>query len=109
MKSEHDFTSNHIFGTIAHHLIAGRPNGVLRIAITGLTATTTRHVPRVGCTAVTVLTNHVWEAVTLATGTVAVTVARCWTGGRLAAQRVAHTFWPINRLQSEFYFKSFRE
>lgn len=46
------------------------------VAVAGLTAAATRHVPGVGRAAVAVLTDHIGQAVTLTAAAVAVTVAR---------------------------------
>lgn len=77
-----------IFG---RHLIAGCPIRVFGVTVAGLTATATCHVPGVGRTAVTVLTDHVREAVTLTAAAVTVTVARWWTAGGIAAQLITNT------------------
>lgn len=62
---------------------------MIGVAIAGLAPRPTRHVPGVGCTAVTLLTNHVGQAVALAAAALAVAVARRRAAGGLAAQTVA--------------------
>lgn len=58
------------------HLIAGRPVRMVGVAVTRLAAVAARHVPGVGRALIAVLTNHVWQAVTLAAAAVTVTVIR---------------------------------
>lgn len=44
------------------------------VAVTRLAAVAARHVPGVGRALIAVLTNHIWQAVTLTAAAVAVTV-----------------------------------
>lgn len=60
----------------APNLVAGQPVRVFGIAVAGLTAAATRHVPGVGRAAVAVLTDYIGQAVTLTAAAVTVTVAR---------------------------------
>lgn len=64
---------------------------MLRVAVAALTAGTAGHVPGVGRTAVTVLTNHVGSAMALAAAAVAVAVGGGLAAGLVAAQLIADT------------------
>lgn len=59
---------------MAPHLIARRPEGMSRITAAWVTAGAAGQLPGVGCTAVTVLPNHVGETQALARGFVALAV-----------------------------------
>lgn len=75
---------------VAHsHLVARRSVWVVGVALAGLAPVPACHVPGVGCAAVTVLTNHVGEAVALAAAAIAVALICRRAAGGVAAQTVA--------------------
>ncbi len=82
LRDDFELWNHFILKSVVHrfsvcpHLIAGWPVRVFGVAVAGLTAVAARHVPGVGCTAVTLLTDHILEAVTLTAAAVAVTVTR---------------------------------
>lgn len=76
---------------LAHNLIAGRAEGMVEVAVTGLTAFPAGHVPSVWCTLIAVQTHHVRKTLTLTA--VQVTVAVTLRGARLlsSAHMITHT------------------
>lgn len=66
---------------------------MIGVTVAGLAPCPACNVPGVGCAAVTVLANHVGQAVALAAATLAVAVTWRRAAGGLAAQTVAHALW----------------
>lgn len=60
----------------ANHLVAGRPVRMSVVAVARLAAAAARHVPRVFCALIAVLTNHIGQAATLTAGALTVAVVR---------------------------------
>lgn len=75
------------------HLVARGPVRVVGVTVAGLAPCAACNVPGVGCAAVTVLTNHVAQAVALAAAALAVAVAWRRAAGGLATQTVADALW----------------
>lgn len=72
------------------HLITGGFQGVDGVAVAALAPGAAGDVPRIGSTAVAVLTDHVLFAGTLAAVLVTLTLIRGGTGLRCCAHRVTH-------------------
>lgn len=77
-----------LFPCPCSHLVAGRAQGVLWVAGTGLAALPTAQVPEVGAAAVTALSLHVGQAVALPTVQIAMALLGT-AGAGVSAQRVA--------------------